>query len=167
MTRATTANWWRPRARSGQALVEFTLAMLFLFLPIVLGTIELGRGVFYYHQISHMAREGARWLIVTDQDGSNSFLQPGNAPNATNTYTTANCGGCNSTAFHWVIAQANGLASDDLTVIIERDPLPPGFYRHGLPVAVEVRYAYRPVVSEFLGLPVTIPLRARSSMLLA
>jgi hypothetical protein len=47
----------------GQALVEFAL-VLPLFLLLVLGVVDFGRGIFIYAGMSNGAREGARYAIV-------------------------------------------------------------------------------------------------------
>jgi hypothetical protein len=52
----------RRRSR-GQALVEFALVAPLLFL-LIIGIIEAGRLVYYYHSMNHAAREGARYAIV-------------------------------------------------------------------------------------------------------
>lgn len=51
--------WWR-----GQTLVE-TALVLPLFLMIVMGTIVIGVGVFYQHQLSNAAREAARTAVIS------------------------------------------------------------------------------------------------------
>jgi Flp pilus assembly protein TadG len=86
------------REAHGQSLVEFAL-ILPLFLLILFGLIDLGRGVFAYNAIQNAAREGVRVAIVdqnTDvitaevqqhaiglgvdtSDVTLSFFQPGTA----------------------------------------------------------------------------------------
>jgi hypothetical protein len=51
-----------PRGR-GQSLVEFALVIP-LFLLILIGVFDLGRGVFAYNTLTNAAREGARMAIV-------------------------------------------------------------------------------------------------------
>src|SRR5688500_4499371 len=84
---AVGTSWRRRRgrlvARAGQATVEFTLVTL-IMLPLVLGAIEIGRGVWYYNQISSLSREGARWIIVTAAEGGTDHSRTGNTPG---TYT--------------------------------------------------------------------------------
>lgn len=55
----------RPRSR-GQALVEFALVIP-LFLVLVIGTFDLGAGVFAYNSVTNAAREGVR-LAIVNQD---------------------------------------------------------------------------------------------------
>lgn len=49
----------RRRAQRGQAIVEFSLTIIF-FLTIAIGTLELGRIVWLYHTLSNLTREIAR-----------------------------------------------------------------------------------------------------------
>jgi Flp pilus assembly protein TadG len=53
----------RPVRRDGQALVEFAL-VLPIFLLIVFGVFDLGRGVYAYNTVANAAREGARVAAV-------------------------------------------------------------------------------------------------------
>lgn len=50
-------------ARSGQSLVEFAL-VLPLILLLIMGVIDLGRGIFAFNEVSNAAREGGRTGIV-------------------------------------------------------------------------------------------------------
>jgi Flp pilus assembly protein TadG len=52
------------RIKGGQAIVEFALVLL-VFLFMVLGVIDLGRGIFDYNALSDSAREGAREGVVS------------------------------------------------------------------------------------------------------
>jgi Flp pilus assembly protein TadG len=56
----------RRRAAGGQALVEFALVIP-LFLLLIVGGVDLARGVFAYNSVTNAAREGAR-LAVVNQD---------------------------------------------------------------------------------------------------
>lgn len=47
----------------GQATVEFAIVSI-LFLMIVLGTIDLGRGIYMYSELTNAVREGARYAQV-------------------------------------------------------------------------------------------------------
>jgi Flp pilus assembly protein TadG len=53
----------RKTRRVGSVLIESALVYPVLFL-VVLGIILMGLAVFRYQQVSHMAREGARYAIV-------------------------------------------------------------------------------------------------------
>jgi Flp pilus assembly protein TadG len=48
---------------AGQALVEFSLAIL-VFLAMVVGLFDLGRGIYMYNGVSEAAREIARVTVV-------------------------------------------------------------------------------------------------------
>ena len=50
----------RPAERSGQAIVEFALVSMAFFM-ITLGTIDMGREMYEYHQLTNAVREGARF----------------------------------------------------------------------------------------------------------
>ncbi len=47
----------------GTIIVEFALVAMIFFL-LTLGLVEVGRGVWAYHSLTHAAREGARYAIV-------------------------------------------------------------------------------------------------------
>ncbi len=51
------------RAGFGQATVEFAIVSI-IFLTIILGTIDLGRGVYMYSELTNSVREGARYAEV-------------------------------------------------------------------------------------------------------
>lgn len=53
----------RKNARPGTILVESAFVYPVLFVTI-LGVIMLGQAAFRYQQVTHMAREGARWASV-------------------------------------------------------------------------------------------------------
>ncbi len=54
-------------ARAGQATVEFALVSI-IFLTLVLGTIDLGRAVYMYSQLTNSVREGARYAQIAPTD---------------------------------------------------------------------------------------------------
>ena len=60
---------WPGRAcrQRGQALVEFALGALLLFL-IVFGVVDFGRVIYAYSAVSNAAREGARYGAVHPSD---------------------------------------------------------------------------------------------------
>lgn len=149
------------QARRGQTLVEFALVALIVFLPVVFGTIEIGRGVWYHHQLSQLSREGARWVMVSSSKTGESPTQPGNAPGS---YLVASCS-CPGTAVDWISRMDVGIPREDLTVQIVRPGLPTnGTYYHGIPVTVRVTYPYQPVVTSLLNIPATLTLRAETTM---
>jgi hypothetical protein len=53
----------RARREGGQALVEFSLAII-VFLVLLMGVFDFGRGVFMYNGVSQAAREIARAASV-------------------------------------------------------------------------------------------------------
>lgn len=55
------------RNERGQALVEFALASLLLFM-LLFGILEGSRAVFYYNSLASLARDGARFAIVRGSD---------------------------------------------------------------------------------------------------
>jgi Flp pilus assembly protein TadG len=57
------------RARLGQATVEFAIVSNIFFM-IVLGTIDLGRGIYTYSELTNSVREGARYAQVAPTDTS-------------------------------------------------------------------------------------------------
>jgi Flp pilus assembly protein TadG len=55
------------RTRRGQALVEFALAII-VFLVLVMGIVDFGRGIYTYNGVSQAAREVARTASVHPGD---------------------------------------------------------------------------------------------------
>jgi Flp pilus assembly protein TadG len=161
MPRRSAGGW-----RAGQATVEFALVSL-AFIPMVLGLIELGRGVWYYNQLSQLAREGARWIIVTSIEPDPAspvrfWDQVGNKPKpGGGAYTVATCA-CPNTAVDWIGRRDVGIPTGALRVTIQRAAL--GTFTWGVPVTVTVEYDYHPAVTGFLNIPATIPMRAQTTM---
>ena len=56
---------WLIRRHGGQSMVEFAVLAPVFFL-LLLGTIDLGRGIYIYNSISDAAREGTRAAIPFD-----------------------------------------------------------------------------------------------------
>lgn len=56
-------------ATVGQATVEFALVSI-IFLTLVLGSIDFGRAVYMYSQLTNSVREGARYAQVSPTDTS-------------------------------------------------------------------------------------------------
>lgn len=54
----------RRRFSSGQGLTEFALVLPVILL-LVLGTMDLGRAIFYYLGVSETVGEGARWATLS------------------------------------------------------------------------------------------------------
>lgn len=55
--------------RRGQSMVEFSLIFI-MFLMLMVGLFELGRGVWIYTTVAHAARQGARYAMVSGNSGS-------------------------------------------------------------------------------------------------
>ena len=62
----------------GQSLAEFAIALP-VFLLLMLGIVDLGRGYYYNNLLSNMAREGARYAIVAPTDAAGVFTRVNNA----------------------------------------------------------------------------------------
>ncbi len=54
----------------GMSVVELAIVVL-LFLLLILGLMDVGRGVWAYNTLSHAAREGARYAIVHGSKSNN------------------------------------------------------------------------------------------------
>ena len=67
------------KARRGVALAE-TACVFLLFIPLLMGTVVVGLGVFRYHQVNHLAGEAARWASVRGE----TYQQEQNQPAPTN-----------------------------------------------------------------------------------
>lgn len=68
----TTGRLRTRRRPAGQAMVEFALVAPMFFL-LLFGIVEAGRFIFYYENLSHATREGARYAIV---NGANTLGCP-------------------------------------------------------------------------------------------
>lgn len=69
----------------GQALVEFSLVLI-PFLFVLMGIVDLGRGIYVYNSVSEAAREIARVTSVHPCDPTNCTL--GNSPETQAVITT-------------------------------------------------------------------------------
>jgi len=58
-----------PLRERGQELVEYALTLP-IFLLLVFGIFDMGRGVYYYSALQNAAREGARYAIVNACDNA-------------------------------------------------------------------------------------------------
>lgn len=170
---------------AGQAMVEFALMVLFAFLPMTFGLIEIGRGVWYYNQLSQLSREAARWIVVLDAkdrvDGTTTFFAMGNSPTGNDLYSPiSSCGTCGSTtAVGWVRGQDVGIPNELLQMRVRRArsgdlavaPWYTGsswprsdYFVHGQPIFVELSYPYQPIIANILNIPATITMRASTVM---
>ena len=56
--------YYYAKSMSGLAAVEFTILMAFVFAPMVLGTIEIGRIFFEYNNLAKSVRNGAKYISL-------------------------------------------------------------------------------------------------------
>ena len=59
------------RGRRGATLVEFALSWTIFFFITVVGIMDLGRGIWAYNALAHMAHEATRFAIVRGADSIN------------------------------------------------------------------------------------------------
>ena len=152
-------------------MAEFALAAPILFV-LVLGTIELGRFVFFYELLNNATREGARYAIV---HGSRSDCPTGPPPPG----ETNPCDPDGSDVKDAVRAAALSFASaGDLFVFdpvwTSRGSLSPprpgdantGSNGRGDYVSVFVDFTYDPVLRQVLGTTIlpSITIRAESTL---
>jgi len=144
----------QPQRERGQATVEFALVCLVILLFLI-GTLDLGRGVFYYDVLANAARDGARYASLLDgSDWSLAGNSPGTYPSAAPYVGTTTIVG--ATTKH--IA---GLEPSQLQVVIST--WPPEDSGLQVPVSVATQYVYQPVAGTLLGIgPITI--RAQATM---
>lgn len=157
------------RRRDGQALVEFAIVAPLLFI-LILGIVEAGRLVFYYHSLNNGTREGARYAIV---HGENAFdrcpsgpLPPGSNSNncdpaADNVRVAVRKGsfGLDPAGFRY------GWSGDArFPLYYYADGTEGGTNASGNGVSVRVEYVYRPVVPVDLLPDITI--RSESSLVI-
>lgn len=161
----------RRRGR-GQALVEFALIAPMLFL-LIIGIIELGRLVFFYHTINNAAREGARYAIVHGEnspwDRCPSGPMPAGATNSCDPDGDNVRGAIQKAASPAMCPADLNVACAGLTFGWSGDP--PGFpiygggtNAQGNDVTIHVEYAYAPILS--LGLWGPINLRAEATLVI-
>ena len=129
---------------AGQSLFEFALTLP-IFLLLVFGLVDLGRGFYYYNLLANMAREGARYAIVAPRDTTE----------ITNKVRSAAIG-----------LDTSGPLSVTVTPTITTTATLTSFSR-GSPITVSVTYsmyAITPMISQFL--PKGLGLKASSTMLI-
>lgn len=66
-------------AMAGLASVEFALLMAFVFAPMVLGTVEIGRVLYQYNTLVKSVRDSARYISLYSATGPNYATQVTNA----------------------------------------------------------------------------------------
>ena len=125
---------------AGQSLIEFALALP-IFLLLVFGLVDLGRGFYYYNLLSNMAREGARYAIV----------DPDNTAAISSTVSSAGI---------W-LDRSGPLVTQVITNGTSNG------YSRGSPITVSLTYsmyAITPMIGQFL--PQGLGLKASSTMLI-
>ena len=129
---------------AGQSLFEFALTLP-IFLLLVFGLVDLGRGFYYYNLLSNMAREGARYAIV-DPDDTDAI-----------TRTVSSAG---------IALDRSGPLGDPLVTRVFTNGTGTG-YNRGSPITVSLTYsmyAITPMIGQFL--PQGLGLKASSTMLI-
>jgi Flp pilus assembly protein TadG len=111
------------RAR-GQALVEFALA-IFLLIPLLLGTFDLGHGVYISSVVASAAREGAHYGIT----------------DPTNTTAIANVAKANTAGLDPSLINVTSACSPDCTA--------------GSDMTVTVTYRFQPITIFFAAINLT------------
>lgn len=140
---------------SGQAIVEFSIVSLLLFL-MTFGVIEGGRFVFTYHEVRTAAKEGARYAAA---HGCKADLEV-STPEPVRDHVLARATGLDPAAFTLNATWTRGLnvPADPEDAKCAAKPTVPGST-----VKVIVAYQYEPVIGMVLGTdPLT--LRAESQM---
>lgn len=125
----------------GQSLVEASLAV-FIFIILVMGTIDVGRAVWNYNTLAQATREGTRYAIVHGSDSSDP-----SSPD-------------DDQAIKDVVEKYGaGLSSDSLTVTTD---WPDGGNAPGNHVTVTSEYTFTPIFN-FLG-AISIDMSSSSTM---
>jgi Flp pilus assembly protein TadG len=110
------------RDQRGAAMVELALVAGVIFIPLMFGVVEIGRGVWIKSMVTAAAREGVRYAIVHGSQNTGSVAD-------------------SAAIADTVIARTK------LTGIIVRPSWPDGNNDYGSRVRVQVSYSYVPVVS--------------------
>jgi hypothetical protein len=181
-------NRWQHGARPadrvrGQAMVEFALATI-LLLGSLVGFFDLARGIAAQHALSEMAWAGARYASMeaclgqrysggSPATGSAAGRdeRPAPCPQGASSASTQRDGGLQSpltpeqrAAIEAHARQAAfGIDASAATITIE---FPDGGSRPGQRVRVVVTWSYVPVLSQFTGGRVTLPLQSSQSLLI-
>ena len=75
MMRAFTFKRYQSKTMRGVAAVEFTILMAFLYAPLVLGTVEIGRVLFQYNTLVKSVRDSARYISLYSATAPNYAAQ--------------------------------------------------------------------------------------------
>src|SRR5882672_6097132 len=92
----------------GQSLLESALVML-VFLPLLMGIIDVGQFLYFHQALSERARAGARWGAVNPFDGA----QIANVASAVLPYLNTTPG-----AEGYVSATLSGAGTDDARIAV-------------------------------------------------
>jgi Flp pilus assembly protein TadG len=65
----TLSKYRKFKTARGVAAVEFTLLIAFVFAPLVLGTIEVGRVLYQYNSVAKSVRDSARYISLYSATG--------------------------------------------------------------------------------------------------
>ena len=134
----------------GSTIVEFALTFT-LFLVIILGLMELGRGMWVYSTVAHGARQGGRFSIVHGTEGPTTL----------------------SEILDKVKRNCIGLERDNIQVSVVWNPdsdtpkYNPANARRGDIVEVTVSYPLQLVTSPIVLAQRTLTLSSRSRMVVA
>ena len=131
------------RGEKGQAMVEFSMLGIVLFI-MIFGMIDAGRAVWNYNTLSQATREGTRYAIVHGADSSDPS-GPGSGyytPPSTDTKITDT-----------VATFASGLDESNLTVASEWLD---GSNQRGDTIKVTSSYDYQPMFNFFGALSFTL-----------
>jgi Flp pilus assembly protein TadG len=124
----------RTGEHSGQAIVEFAMVSV-AFFSIVFGTIDFGRAIYMYSELTNAVREGARY----------GKLHPEQSEQIKAT----------------VRAKSPTLNGEGGVLLTVDDPSCTGGCRPGCSdVTVSAEYDFKPIVANFLGIDDSITLRA-------
>ena len=66
---------YQSKAMRGVAAVEFTILIAFLYAPLVLGTVEIGRVLFQYNTLVKSVRDSARYISLYSATAPNYAAQ--------------------------------------------------------------------------------------------
>lgn len=138
----------RDGSARGQALVEFSLTVL-IFVLLVMGILDLGRGIYMYNGVSQAAREIARVTSVHPGTGlgTGSWTPSAEAQDVIDAQSSIN----------W------GLTVEDPTCT-EIDGAPAASCLPGTWVKVTVTATYSPVTPMLIPLVGELPLTSTSSV---
>jgi Flp pilus assembly protein TadG len=135
--------------QKGQALIEFPIVLLLVFLPLVLAVMEFGRAFYAWNTISEATRRGARLAVVTGFEGE---TYNATAINYVKRWAIFANGSSNSPVL-------SNLTTSDVTVVyLDNNYVSTTTYENVRYVRVSIDYKFQPVVSSLLNLPLSIPL---------